>query len=181
MSRATTREFDGSTADRVIKLHAGPALGLGHRRMRRVGIAHGEIAAGIARVVVRVEDAVAENGDARAMRGGGSGGDQHAAAAANVALQIAFERRGKRDDIRENHEGVSRRVDAAQLLDRDRLQRERGFGSGSQRSAEIERRPRIARFVDEQHVLRDRSARRRTGSHHRREARRPNRFSLRSG
>ena len=58
--------------------------------MRGIGIAHGEEAVAVARVIARVQDVVAEDGNARTMRRGGSRSDQHAAAAAHVSSADRF-------------------------------------------------------------------------------------------
>ena len=150
----------GVDVDGVVELYAGKTAGSCHRRVRPIGFAdrHELLAAAgrSARVVVHASNHLAEDRHATAARGGAER-DQHTPAALHVREDAVFERRRQPEQVGEDDEGVLRQGEIRRLLDRRRLQDERRFGRGVERVAEVAKRSRIGRCMDEEHVLRIRS------------------------
>ena len=111
----------GIHAHRKIKFHAGPVVGLVHGGVRGIGVAHVQVAIARAGIIVRVQNVAAKDGNARAVRRRSSFRDPHAAAALHVAHQIAFKRRGDRDQVRKDHERVLRELLIRRLAGADRV------------------------------------------------------------
>ena len=122
--------------------------------MRRIGFAHGQEPLAFAGIVAGFQNVIAEDGHALAPRSRGSQGDQHASAAFYVAGERIFKRRGQGKDVGKHHERVLGRQQIRRLIDADALQSERRLRGRSERGAEVKRRARIVRLVDEQHLAR---------------------------